>query len=213
MTWPNHVIRKDSRSHTKTALHWTPDGKRKRGRPKTTWRRTVEAELKEMNQTWGTIERMAKDCHQWRAFVAALHASRHSVLNKNSEKLNCIIVNFTTPLHEYFLYMKQWPAVFWSFPQPLHLGKCLRQTCCLTELQTQPLDPAPVPLPFWQDSQSLCSSHLWEHTVWLVQTFPSTFFVHRHGELKLVSTIWMLFSPTKKWNKIWNKSNTSKIWE
>ena len=44
--WLGHVIRKDSRSHTKTALHWTPDGKRKRGRPKTTWRRTVEAELK-----------------------------------------------------------------------------------------------------------------------------------------------------------------------
>ena len=27
--------------------------------PKTTWRRTVEAELKKMNQTWGTVERMA----------------------------------------------------------------------------------------------------------------------------------------------------------
>ena len=46
--------------------------------PKTTWRRTVEAELKEMNQTWGTVERIAKDCHQWRAFVAALDASRHN---------------------------------------------------------------------------------------------------------------------------------------
>lgn len=137
-------------------------------------------------------------------------SDQKSILNKNSKKFKCKIVNFTTPLHE---YMKQWPAVFSSFPQPLHLDKCLRQTCCLTELQTQPLDPAPVPLPFWQDSQSVCSSHLWEHTVWLVQTFPSTFFVHRHGELKLVSTIWMLFSPTKKWNKIWNKSNTSKIWE
>ena len=71
-------LEKDSISYTKTALHWTPDGKRKRGRPKTTWRRTVEAELKEMNHTWGTVERMAKDRHQWRAFVAALHASRHN---------------------------------------------------------------------------------------------------------------------------------------
>ena len=57
---------------------WTPDGKRKRGRPKTTWRQTVEAVLNEMNQTWGTAEWMAKDRHQWRAFVAALHASRHN---------------------------------------------------------------------------------------------------------------------------------------
>ena len=62
--WLGHVIRKDSRSHTKTALHWTPDGKRKRGRPKTSLRRIVEAELKEMNQTRGTVERMAKDRHQ-----------------------------------------------------------------------------------------------------------------------------------------------------
>ncbi|XP_078318223.1 uncharacterized protein LOC144620670 [Crassostrea virginica] len=54
--WLGHVIRKDSRSHTKTALHWTPDGKRKRGGPKTTWRRTVEAELKEINQTWGPLK-------------------------------------------------------------------------------------------------------------------------------------------------------------
>ena len=45
---------------------------------KTTWRQNVEAELKEMNQTWGTVERMAKDRHQWKAFVAALHASRHN---------------------------------------------------------------------------------------------------------------------------------------
>ena len=36
-------------------IHWTPEGKRERGRPKTTWRRTVEAEMKKMNHGWGTI--------------------------------------------------------------------------------------------------------------------------------------------------------------
>ena len=30
-----------------TALNWRPEGKRKRGRPKTMWRRTVEREMKE----------------------------------------------------------------------------------------------------------------------------------------------------------------------
>ena len=32
-----HVIRKDNASHTKTTLHWTPEGKRKQRRPKITW--------------------------------------------------------------------------------------------------------------------------------------------------------------------------------
>ena len=59
--WIGHVLRKDANSITKAAIHWTPLGKRKRGRPKTTWRRTVEAELKNMNHSWGTIQRLASD--------------------------------------------------------------------------------------------------------------------------------------------------------
>jgi len=37
----------------KVAPRWTPAGKRKRGRPKTTWRKTVETELSEMGLSWG----------------------------------------------------------------------------------------------------------------------------------------------------------------
>ena len=44
----SYVIRKDNASHTKTALHWTPEGKGKQGRPKIAWRRTVEGKLKEL---------------------------------------------------------------------------------------------------------------------------------------------------------------------
>ena len=55
--------------------HWTPEGKRKRGRPKTTRRRTVEAEMKNMNHSWGTIQRLASDRQGWRSFAAALNAS------------------------------------------------------------------------------------------------------------------------------------------
>jgi len=32
---------------TKVAIRWTPEGKRKRERPKTTWKRTIENEIKE----------------------------------------------------------------------------------------------------------------------------------------------------------------------
>ena len=40
-----------------TALHWTPEGKYKRGRPTHTWRRTVEEEIKIMNNTWEQSKR------------------------------------------------------------------------------------------------------------------------------------------------------------
>jgi len=36
---------------------------------------TVEGELKSMNISWGTIEKMAKDRQKWTTFVAALHAN------------------------------------------------------------------------------------------------------------------------------------------
>ena len=59
--WIGHVMRKNRDDITRTALHWTPEGKRKRGRPKTTWRRTVEGEIKDLNHTWDTIQRLAQD--------------------------------------------------------------------------------------------------------------------------------------------------------
>ena len=72
--WIGHVMRREQGNITRTALRWTPEGKRKRGRPKITWRRTVEAELKTFNHTWGSIQRLAQDRHEWLSFVAALHA-------------------------------------------------------------------------------------------------------------------------------------------
>ena len=53
--WIGHVMRREQGNITRTALRWTSEGKRKRGRPKITWRRTVEAELKTFNHTWGSI--------------------------------------------------------------------------------------------------------------------------------------------------------------
>jgi hypothetical protein len=47
-------------------------GKRPRGRQKTTWRRTIESELKELDMTWGEAEAKAKDRTGWRNLVATL---------------------------------------------------------------------------------------------------------------------------------------------
>ena len=71
--WIGHVTRQEA-SIAKTAMHWTPEGKRKRGRPKITWRRTVEKEIKEMGKTWEGIKFMARDRQMWREPVVALHA-------------------------------------------------------------------------------------------------------------------------------------------
>ena len=42
--WIGHVLRMEDNSDCITALTWKPEGRRKIGRPRTTWRRTVEKE-------------------------------------------------------------------------------------------------------------------------------------------------------------------------
>ena len=74
--WLGHVFRMAQNRIPKVALGWTPVGKRKKGRPKTTWRRTVEAELKEMNLTWGEAQHAAQDRSRWRKIVKALCPTR-----------------------------------------------------------------------------------------------------------------------------------------
>jgi hypothetical protein len=58
--WIGHVMRREQDNITRTALHWTPEGKRKRGRPRNTWRRTVDAELKTLgvpSRSWPRTDR------------------------------------------------------------------------------------------------------------------------------------------------------------
>ena len=45
--WLGHVLEMDHHSNPRVAITWVPEGKRKRGRPRETWRRTVERELRE----------------------------------------------------------------------------------------------------------------------------------------------------------------------
>ena len=73
--WIGHVPRKEPGNITRTALQWTPERKRKRGRPNNTWRRTVEVEMKTLSHIWGTIRKLAKNRQEWRTVVAALHDS------------------------------------------------------------------------------------------------------------------------------------------
>ena len=75
-TWLGHILRMDHHSHPRIALTWVPEGKRKRGRPRETWRRTVERELeKEGLRTWAAAASAAEDRTAWRqrAYGPILH--------------------------------------------------------------------------------------------------------------------------------------------
>lgn len=76
LRWLGHVLRMENERIPKAALRWTPPGKRKPGRPKNTWRRTVEGELKEMKLTWGEAQRLAQQRDEWRRVVEALFPIR-----------------------------------------------------------------------------------------------------------------------------------------
>ena len=58
----------------RVALRWTSDGCRNRGKPKETWRRTMEREMKEQGWNWGFLEGVAEERPQWRSLVEALSA-------------------------------------------------------------------------------------------------------------------------------------------
>ena len=57
-TWIGHTLRKPT-SNIRQALKWNPQGKRKRGWPRNTWRSDLEADTKKTGYSWGHLERTA----------------------------------------------------------------------------------------------------------------------------------------------------------
>ena len=74
--WIGHTLRKPPSNITRQALTWNPQGKRKRGRPKNTWRRDLEADTRQMGYSWRELERLAQDRGRWRAVVDGLCPAR-----------------------------------------------------------------------------------------------------------------------------------------
>lgn len=54
----DHMLRLDNENITRKAVKWTPPGKKKPGRPKGTWRRTIETEKKSTGYNWNNITRI-----------------------------------------------------------------------------------------------------------------------------------------------------------
>ena len=68
--WIGHVLRMDNNRNAKIALDWTPEGKRRRGRPKETWRRTVEKDRKQLGfDSWAAAKGKVEDQTKYRGFV------------------------------------------------------------------------------------------------------------------------------------------------
>ena len=64
--WIGHTLRKPASSTTPQALTWNPQGKRKRGRPRNSWRQDTEAELKQQGTNWSGMTRATQNRVRWR---------------------------------------------------------------------------------------------------------------------------------------------------
>ena len=53
---------------TAEILQWNPQGSRGRGRPRETWRRCMEREMKDVGMTWVALSKKAQDRDVWRRF-------------------------------------------------------------------------------------------------------------------------------------------------
>jgi hypothetical protein len=74
--WIGHTLRNEAGAVEKTALDWNPQGYRRRGRPKRTWRRTTEGEIRGTRRSWNEVKGIAGDRINWKLFMDALCSTR-----------------------------------------------------------------------------------------------------------------------------------------
>jgi hypothetical protein len=59
--WIGHTMRKDSQVIERQVLDWNPQGRHKRGRPKRTWRKTLEEETGKVGKTRKEVGTLAQN--------------------------------------------------------------------------------------------------------------------------------------------------------
>ena len=73
--WYGHVLRMPEERIPKQAWQWRPEGRRRVGRPKDTWQRTIQRDMTEKALDRADVEARAGDRDAWRKFVADLWAT------------------------------------------------------------------------------------------------------------------------------------------
>jgi hypothetical protein len=74
--WIGHTLHTEVGATEKTALDWNPQKYRKSGRPKRTWRRTVEDEIRNTGRSWNEVKGIAGDRNAWKLFMDALCSTK-----------------------------------------------------------------------------------------------------------------------------------------
>jgi len=74
--WIGHTVRKEAGAIEKTAMDWNPQGYRRRGRPKRTWRRTIKDKIRNTGSSWNEVKGIAGDRNAWKPFMDALCSIR-----------------------------------------------------------------------------------------------------------------------------------------
>ncbi|VDP73964.1 unnamed protein product [Schistosoma mattheei] len=91
--WIGHTLRNPSNCVAWQALTWNPEEKRKRGRPKETLRRELEADMKKMNRNWKQLGRIAQDRVEWRMLGMQLRNIESYLLdNQRSDQSSGVVV-------------------------------------------------------------------------------------------------------------------------
>ncbi|PIK48416.1 hypothetical protein BSL78_14717 [Apostichopus japonicus] len=76
--WIGHIMRKETGNHARVAMEWAPEGRRKVGRPKTTWRRTATKERDKNGwRSWSHVRRAAEDRQGWKDSILTLCNRRY----------------------------------------------------------------------------------------------------------------------------------------
>lgn len=70
--WIGHTLRKPNENIAKQSFEWNPQGTRRIGRPRKTWKKTVEVEAASQKKTWKELRRLAGNRNQWKEFVHAI---------------------------------------------------------------------------------------------------------------------------------------------
>ena len=76
LNFADDLALKGKNSITRQALQWNPQGSRGRGRPRETWRRCMEREMKDVGITWVALSKKAQDRDVWRMFAYGLYPDR-----------------------------------------------------------------------------------------------------------------------------------------